>query len=289
MTETPRANLKAACVQITGTPRIADNIALMEPMIRDAAAQGATLVCLPEICNLVQMDRAAQKQAIRTEAEDPALAAFKVLAKELGIWIHAGSLAIKPDEGERLANRGFLIAPDGQVRAKYDKIHMFDVDLENAESYRESASYRPGEAAVLAETPWGGYGMGVCYDVRFPQLFRDLAGAGANILTMPACFTQPTGKAHWHVLLRARAIENGCFVIAAAQCGTHEDGRKTYGHSLIIDPWGEVLADAGPEPGIILADLNLTRVAEVRGMVPSLKNGRSYASPVPLGLKDAGD
>jgi predicted amidohydrolase len=281
--------LRAACVQITGKPRVEDNIALIDPMIREAAAQGADLVCLPEICNLVQKNREEQQKQVRTEAEDPALAAFRALAKELGIWIHAGSLAIRPEEGDRLANRGFLIAPDGTIRAKYDKIHMFDVDLENAESYRESFSYRPGEQAVLAQTPWGGYGMGVCYDVRFPALFRDLAGAGAKVLTMPACFTQPTGKAHWHVLLRARAIENGCFVIAAAQCGEHEDGRKTYGHSLIIDPWGDVLADAGPDQGIILADLDMARVDEVRGMVPSLKNGRDYAPPVPLDLAQAGE
>lgn len=281
--------LRAACVQITGKPRVEDNIALIDPMIREAAAQGADLVCLPEICNLVQKNREEQQKQVRTEAEDPALAAFRALAKELGIWIHAGSLAIRPEEGDRLANRGFLIAPDGSIRAKYDKIHMFDVDLENAESYRESFSYRPGEQAVLAQTPWGGYGMGVCYDVRFPALFRDLAGAGAKVLTMPACFTQPTGKAHWHVLLRARAIENGCFVIAAAQCGEHEDGRKTYGHSLIIDPWGDVLADAGPDQGIILADLDMARVDEVRGMVPSLKNGRDYAPPVPLDLAQAGE
>lgn len=281
--------LRAACVQITGKPRVEDNIALIDPMIRAAAAQGADLVCLPEICNLVQKNREEQQKQVRTEAEDPALAAFRALAKELGIWIHAGSLAIRPEEGDRLANRGFLIAPDGTIRAKYDKIHMFDVDLGNAESYRESFSYRPGEQAVLAQTPWGGYGMGVCYDVRFPALFRDLAGAGAKVLTMPACFTQPTGKAHWHVLLRARAIENGCFVIAAAQCGEHEDGRKTYGHSLIIDPWGDVLADAGPDQGIILADLDMARVDEVRGMVPSLKNGRDYAPPVPLDLAQAGE
>lgn len=285
MTET----LRAACVQITGKPRVEDNIALIDPMIRAAAAKGADLICLPEICNLVQKNREEQRKQVRTEAEDKALAAFRDLARELGVWIHAGSLAIRPDEGDRLANRGFLIAPDGSIRAKYDKIHMFDVDLENAESYRESFSYRPGDRAVLAETPWGGYGMGVCYDVRFPGLFRDLAGAGARILTMPACFTQPTGRAHWHVLLRARAIENGCFVIAAAQCGAHEDGRKTYGHSLIIDPWGEVLADAGPDQGIILADLDMARVDEVRGMVPSLKNGRDYAPPVPLDLAEAGE
>ena len=281
--------LRAACVQITGKPTVDANIALIDPMIRDAASKGAELVCLPEICNLVQKNREEQQKQVKTEAEDAALAAFCALARELGIWIHAGSLAIRPDDGDRLANRGFLIAPDGAIRAKYDKIHMFDVDLENAESYRESAAYRPGDRAVLAETPWGGYGMGVCYDVRFPALFRDLAGAGARILTMPACFTQPTGKAHWHVLLRARAIENGCFVIAAAQCGTHEDGRKTYGHSLIIDPWGEVLADAGPEQGVILADLDLGRVDQVRGMVPSLRNGRDYAPPAPLGLAEAGD
>lgn len=282
--------LRAACVQVTATTRIDRNIALTEPLIRDAAGQGAELVCLPEVVNLVQRDRDAQWAEARSEAEEPALAAFRALADELGIWLHIGSLAVKLDGG-KLANRGFLVGPDGGIRASYDKIHMFDVDLEDADDqrYRESFSYQAGDKAVLVQSPWGGYGMGVCYDVRFPALFRDLAQAGARILTVPACFTRPTGEAHWHVLLRARAIENGCFVIAAAQCGEHEDGRKTFGHSLIIDPWGEVLADAGPEPGVILADLDLSRVEAVRGMVPSLKNGRDYQAPAPFSLAKAGE
>ena len=276
--------LRAACVQFTGTPSIDRNIDLVSPMIRAAAAQGAALVCLPEVANLVQRNREAQQTEVRTQAEDPALAAFQDLAAELGVWIHAGSLAIRSRDGGKLSNRGFLIGDDGAIRASYDKIHMFDVDLENENDrrYRESDSYRPGERAVLAETPWGGYGMGVCYDMRFPGLFRDLAQAGARILTAPSCFTRPTGAAHWHVLLRARAIENGCFVIAAAQCGDHDDGRSTYGHSLIVDPWGTILADAGTEPGLAIADLDLTRVDAVRGMVPSLWNGRAYASPPPM-------
>lgn len=276
--------LRAACVQVTATPKIDRNIGLVEPLIREAAENGAQLVCLPEVVNLVQRDRAAQVQEVRTQADDPALQAFRLWAEELGIWIHAGSLSIKLDDTEKLANRGFLIDPYGTICASYDKIHMFDVDLvgKNDRRYRESNSYRPGEQAVLVDTPWGGYGMGVCYDIRFPALYRDLAQAGAKILTAPSCFTRPTGQAHWHVLLRARAIENGCFMIAAAQCGDHEDGRKTYGHSLIIDPWGEVLADAGPEPGIIIADLDLSRVDTVRGMVPSLRNDRPYGQPHPM-------
>ncbi len=287
MTET----LRVACVQVTATTEIARNIALAEPLIREAAGQGTELVCLPEVVNLVQRDRDAQFAEARTEAEEPALAAFRKLAAELGVWLHIGSLAVKLETGGKLANRGFLVSPDGAIKASYDKIHMFDVDLEDADDqrYRESFSYRPGEEAVLVQSPWGGYGMGVCYDVRFPALFRDLTQAGARILTVPACFTRPTGEAHWHVLLRARAIENGCFVIAAAQCGEHEDGRKTYGHSLIVDPWGTVLADAGSEPGVIVADLDLSRVDAVRGMVPSLKNGRDYRKPSAFSLAKAGE
>jgi predicted amidohydrolase len=183
-----------------------------------------------------------------------------------------------PDE-DRFANRGFLINPDGEITARYDKIHMFDVDLAHGESYRESNGFRPGDRATLAETPWGGYGMAVCYDVRFPHLFRDLARAGARILAIPAAFTRTTGQAHWHSLLQARAIENGCFVIAPAQCGDHEDGRKTFGHSLIIDPWGKILGDGGEKPGVIRATLDISRVDEVRAMIPSLNNDLPYEKP----------
>jgi len=211
------------------------------------------------------------------------------LAQELGIWIHAGSLVIRLADDDRFANRGFLIDPTGLIQAQYDKIHMFDVDLANGESYRESNGFRPGTHATLAQTPWGGYGMAVCYDLRFPHLFRDLAKAGARILAVPAAFTRTTGQAHWHTLLRARAIENGCFVVAPAQCGDHEDGRKTYGHALIIDPWGEVLADGGEAPGVVTATLNLNRVSEVRGMVPSLNNDLPYDKPQEVALNAAAE
>ncbi|HYD99546.1 MAG TPA: carbon-nitrogen hydrolase family protein, partial [Alphaproteobacteria bacterium] len=184
-------------------------------------------------------------------------------------------------EDGRVANRLFVIDPQGEIRARYDKIHMFDVDLAGGESYRESATFRPGEQAVLAQTPWGGLGMTVCYDLRFPHLYRALAQAGARLLAVPAAFTVPTGRAHWHVLLRARAIETGCFVIAPAQTGTHDAGRQTYGHSLIVDPWGEVLADGGGEPGFVTADLDLGRIDEARGMVPALRHDRPFAPPSP--------
>lgn len=271
--------LRVACVQPTSTTSIERNIGLTVPMIEDAAAQGAQLVCLPEVVNLVQREKSMRLAEAFEQEEDPALAAYRDAATRLGVWIHAGSLVIRRPGEEKFANRGFLIDPTGEIQAQYDKIHMFDVDLKNNESYRESSAFAPGDKAVLAETPWGKLGMGICYDMRFPQLFRSLASAGASILTAPSCFTRPTGEAHWHTLLRARAIENGCFMIAAAQCGDHEDGRKTYGHSLIVDPWGIVIADAGPEPGVIVADLDMARVAEVRSMVPSLSNGRAFAEP----------
>jgi predicted amidohydrolase len=206
-------------------------------------------------------------------------------ARESGAWVLLGSLVIDPagEPGsageERLANRSFLIDPNGAVAARYDKIHMFDIDLPGGESYRESNAYRPGAAAVTTATPWARLGMTVCYDARFPQLYRALAEAGAEILTVPSVFTVPTGRAHWHVLLRARAIENGCFVIAPAQWGDHAGGRKSYGHSLIVDPWGEVLADGGEGEGIVTARIDPARIAEARGMVPSLRHDRRFTSP----------
>ncbi len=212
------------------------------------------------------------------EAANPALAAFRNLARETGAWILVGSLAIKV-EASRLANRSFLLGPDGVIAARYDKIHMFDADLKNGESYRESALFRPGEDTVLAALPWGTLGMTVCYDLRFPHLYRALAQAGADFLSVPAAFTVPTGKAHWHVLQQARAIENGCFVFAPAQWGEHAEGRKTYGHSLIVDPWGEVLADAGEGIGFITAEIDPARVEEARRMVPALRHDRTIPAP----------
>lgn len=284
-----RDSLTVGLVQITATTEIARNVALAEPLIRDAAAKGAELVLLPEVANLMQVRKSEAKHEVRTEADDPFLARSRDLAEELSIWIHVGSLVIKLEDDERQANRGYLIDPGGHVRAVYDKIHMFDVDLAGGESYRESRAFRPGERAVLAQTPWGGYGMTICYDVRFPHLYRDLAKAGARVLAVPAAFTRQTGEAHWHALLRARAIENGCFVIATGQTGDHEDGRKTYGHALVYDPWGELLVDAGTDTGVTIATLDLTRVAEVRGMVPSLGNDRAFAPAKPLGLAEVGE
>ena len=284
-----RETLTVGLVQMTSTTSIDQNIKISSDLIRQAAAQGSELVALPEVVNLMQRDRSQSSKIAALDSEDASLAAYKALAQELGIWIHAGSLVIRLADDDRFANRGFLIDPTGQIQAQYDKIHMFDVDLANGESYRESSGFRPGTHATLAQTPWGGYGMAVCYDLRFPHLFRDLAKAGARILAVPAAFTRTTGQAHWHTLLRARAIETGCFVVAPAQCGDHEDGRKTYGHALIIDPWGEVLADGGDAPGIITATLNLNRVSEVRGMVPSINNDLPYDQPQKIALNAAAE
>jgi deaminated glutathione amidase len=284
-----KETLTVGLVQMTSTTSIDQNIKISSDLIRQAAAQGSELVALPEVVNLMQRDRSQSSKVAALDSEDASLAAYKALAQELGIWIHAGSLVIRLGDDDRFANRGFLIDPTGQIQAQYDKIHMFDVDLANGESYRESNGFRPGTHATLAQTPWGGYGMAVCYDLRFPHLFRDLAKAGARILAVPAAFTRTTGQAHWHTLLRARAIENGCFVVAPAQCGDHEDGRKTYGHALIIDPWGEVLADGGEAPGVVTATLNLNRVSEVRGMVPSLNNDLPYDKPQEVALNAAAE
>jgi predicted amidohydrolase len=281
--------LKVGLVQMTSTVSIDRNVELCEPMIREAAEKGAELIVLPEVANLVQKNRAESTKEAVTQDEDAFLASCRSLAEELGVWIHIGSLVVKLPGEERMANRGVMIDPTGAVVALYDKIHMFDVDLEGGESYRESKLFKPGEEAVLVDTPWGGYGMAICYDMRFPYLFRDLAHAGARVLAIPAAFTRPTGRAHWHTLLRARAIETGCFVIAAAQTGEHEDGRETYGHSIAIDPWGEVLADAGEAPGVTVVDLDLSRVDTVRGMVPSLRNGRPYAKPTPIDVSEAAE
>lgn len=245
-------------------------------MLLNAAVAGAEMIFLPEVANLVQRNAEKARREVQAEANDPFLAMVMDVAKTKSVWIQA-CLAVQPGDADgRLANRALLIDPDGGISARYDKIHMFDVALSGGETYRESATYRPGEQAVVADTPWGGIGLTICYDMRFPYLYRDLAGKGAVMLTAPSAFTRKTGSAHWHALLRARAIETGCFVIAAAQTGDHPDGRKTYGHSLVVDPWGEVLADQGTEPGILMADIDLSWVARVRSMIPSLDNGRSY-------------
>jgi predicted amidohydrolase len=275
----------AACIQFTAGPDPEPNLHQVSELIRQARGAGADLIMTPEVSNFIESGRRRRDKA-RREADDPFLAGMRDLARETGAWILVGSLVIDPagepgaEAGEeRLANRSFLIDAQGGVVARYDKIHMFDIDLPGGESYRESNAYRPGGRSVVAETPWGRLGMTVCYDLRFPHLYRALAQAGADFLAVPSVFTVPTGTAHWHVLLRARAVENGCFVFAPAQWGEHAGGRRSYGHSLIVDPWGEVLADRGEETGIITAQIDPARIAKARGMVPSLQHDRGFAPP----------
>ena len=242
--------------------------------IGEAAAQGAEIIFTPEMSGLLDRDRARAADKIRHETDDPVLAAVRAAAAQNKVWVHLGSLALR-GPGEKFINRGFLIRPDGDVAARYAKIHLFDVAL-GTESWRESAAYDAGEEAVVAATPWAPLGLTICYDLRFPALHRALAEAGAQIIAVPAAFTRPTGMAHWHVLLRARAIETGCWVIAAAQTGEHQDGRATYGHSLVISPWGEVVLDMGEAPGIGFANIDLAEVATARGKVPALDHARPF-------------
>ena len=270
----------AACVQITSLPDPAATMDAVAPLIREARAAGADFITTPEVVSMLGPRKSVLENAQTMQAHD-GIKAFQALAKETGAWLLAGSMVVKLGE-EKLANRSMLFAPDGRLVTTYDKIHMFDVDLENGESYRESSTYQPGDKAVSADLPWGRLGMTICYDMRFPYLYRDLAHAGADFLTVPSAFTVPTGRAHWHVLLRSRAIETGCFVFAAAQCGQHFPKRKSYGHSIIIDPWGEVLAEGGDEPGVITAEIDVAKVKEARQMVPSLFNDRPYARPEPV-------
>ena len=272
--------MRAAVVQTTATADVAHNIERASALIRQAVGEGATFVQTPEVTNMIPPTGDELFRLISNEAEDETLAALSGLAAELGVTLHIGSLALKSEDSERAANRGFLVGPDGAIIARYDKVHMFEADLGEKGRYREAARYRPGDQAVLAEAGDAKIGMGICYDMRFPAMFRDLAQAGATILTAPSAFTVPTGKAHWHALLRARAIENGCFVLAAAQWGKHGGTdesamRETYGHSLIVDPWGAVLADAGEGEGIAVVDLDLDLVAKARRRIGSLNQGRS--------------
>ena len=276
---TPSSHLTVACIQMRSGLEVNPNIDAASALIRRAAEEGAELVATPEMTSLIDRKPGAVFAKSTTEAADPALAAFRDLASELNIWLLVGSLPIRVDQ-ERCANRSFLIGPKGAIAARYDKIHMFDVQLNAGNIYRESAGFAAGSEAVVARTPKARVGLTVCYDVRFPQLYRDLARAGAELIFVPAAFTRITGEAHWHILLRARAIEAGSFIIAPAQCGKHADGRETYGHSLIIGPWGEVLAEAGLEPGIISARLDLKEVEEARAKIPSLTHDRAYRGAV---------
>ena len=277
--------LRAGLVQLCVSDDPERNLPETRALVREAAETGAQWVLTPEATNILNADRATQDRVLRTEDADPTLAALQGDARTLGIWLLIGSLSLKTGEAgdDRFANRSFLIAPDGSIAARYDKIHMFDVNVSETEVYRESEGYRPGSTAVVAETPFARIGMTVCYDVRFPALYRRLAQGGATVITVPAAFNHITGAAHWETLLRARAIETGCFVLAPAQTGFHPEshgkGRRTHGHSLAIAPWGEILADAGTEPGVTLVDLDLARVDDARRRVPSLRHDRDFDGP----------
>ncbi|HXZ47221.1 MAG TPA: carbon-nitrogen hydrolase family protein [Pseudolabrys sp.] len=250
-------------------------------LIGEAKSAGADYVLTPEMTNILAARREQLFAAVVAEEADASLATLRELARKLEIYVHVGSLAIRLSH-DKAANRSFLIDPKGEIVARYDKIHMFDVDLAGGESYRESYNYRPGELAVLADLPWGRLGLTVCYDLRFPALYRALAEAGASMLTIPSAFTKQTGEAHWHVLVRSRAIENGCFVFAAAQGGKHENGRETFGHSLIVDPWGRIIAESSTEPGVIMAEINPAEVANARARIPSLQHGRRFEIVEPM-------
>jgi deaminated glutathione amidase len=275
MTAMSPGTFRAGLVQLRSGRSVEANMAMAEALIRRAASAGAVYVQTPENTSVMELDAERLLAGIDSEERCAALARLQSLAGELGIWLHVGSLPIKLDAG-RAANRSFLMAPSGEIAARYDKLHMFDVDLAGGESYRESRTFQPGATAVLADLPFGRLGMTICYDLRFPSLYLALATAGANLIAVPAAFTRQTGEPHWRVLLRARAIETGAFILAAAQGGLHENGRSTYGHSIIVSPWGEVLAEAGEEPQILLADIDVARSAEARGKVPSLKHGRVF-------------
>jgi len=278
---------RVALVQNTAERDMAPSIAALEPLIRAAAKDGADLIQLTEMCTMLEPDNAAVLAKAKSEAEDPGLAAFRRLAAELKRWIHVGSLLIKDPGQTRVANRAFVLDAEGRIRTRYDKIHLFDVSIGDGHSYQESATVAPGGKAVIAATPWGLLGLSVCYDLRFPQLYRALAHGGAAYLGVPAAFTQKTGEAHWHVLVRARAIENGCFVLAANQCGTHAEGRRTFGHSLVVSPWGEVLADGGTSVGHVIAEIDPAKVEEARRMIPSLKHDRPFAKPEQAAIQGA--
>ena len=272
---------KVACVQNCAERDVAPSIAALLPLVRAAAAAGAELIVLPEMVEMLEPRNDLVLAKAVPEAADPGLAACRALARETGAWILAGSLLLKEKDADRVVNRSILLDRSGGIVARYDKIHLFDVDLAGGESYRESATVRAGDRAVLAPSPWGLIGLTVCYDLRFAYLYRALAQGGASFLAIPAAFTYTTGQAHWRVLVRARAIETGCYVFAPNQCGVHAEGRRTFGHSLIVDPWGEVLAEAGDEPGHIMAEIDPAKVAAARSMVPALRHDRRFAAPAP--------
>ena len=275
--------MKVAALQLCASDDPVANLALTLSMVQRAAEAGAQFIATPEVTNCVSSSRRRQNEVLALQENDQTLAAMCAAAARFGVWISVGSLALKLPDDDRFTNRSFMIDPSGQIIAQYDKIHMFDVTLSETEQYRESDGYRAGGHAVIADTAFGKIGMTICYDIRFPHLYRGLAKSGASILLIPAAFAQPTGRAHWEVLLRARAIETGCFVIAAAQTGEHQTSqgrpRKTYGHSMIVSPWGEIMADAGEDQGIIYADLDLSLVESTRARVPSILSNQSFSEP----------
>ena len=268
-------SFKAALIQMRSGVDMTRNLSDASAMIREAAAQGAQYVLTPEMTNIFEADRERLKSLVRPEEQDTSVAGFSQLAKELDIWLHVGSLALRVS-GDRLVNRSLLFAPDGALVARYDKIHLFDVDMPNGERIRESDTFAPGGEAVVAKLPWGPLGLSICYDMRFPNLYNVLANAGAMFMAVPAAFTVPTGKAHWHVLLRSRAIETGSFVLAAAQGGAHECGRHTFGHSLVVTPWGEIAAELDTKPGVLVFVVDEELVKRDRGRIPALKNARAF-------------
>ena len=266
---------RVALLQLTSGIDPVDGARLLVAGLEEAAAGGAVVAFTPEMTGLLDRDRTRAAASIVGEEADVVLAAARASAARLGLWVHLGSLALRPGGDEpRYVNRGFVIDDSGVVRARYDKLHLFDVDLATGEHWRESAAYAPGAGASVVDTPAGRLGPSICYDLRFPDLYRALSDAGAEILAIPAAFTVPTGEAHWHVLMRARAIEAGCFVVAAAQTGAHADGRATYGHSLVVDPWGTVLLDMGTAPGVGFAELDRMRLHEIRSRIPALRHRR---------------
>jgi len=269
---------RAACIQLNAGNDLSANITEVAAQIGAAAADGAHFIALPENALFMPASAAEARAHAKPEDEHLAVAALSDTASAAGVWLLAGTVAVAVDDG-RLANRSLVIGPDGSVTARYDKIHMFDVDLAGERAYRESETYRPGEAAVTVDLPWIRLGLSVCYDVRFPGLYRALAQSGASMLAVPSAFTAATGKAHWHTLLRARAIENACYVIAPAQCGVHPGGRQTFGHAMIVSPWGEILAEAGEIPGRIEAQINPAEVAEARRRIPVLDQERPFTTP----------
>lgn len=270
-----KSPLLVACLQVNAGNDLGQNIETAVGLVGEAVEGGAEFILMPENVTMMEWGRKAITSKAQTENDHQGLAAFRAAAKQHRIWLHCGSLAISLDDG-RVANRTYVLDSDGEIAARYDKIHMFDVDLGNGERYAESSTFAPGDKAVLVDLPWGKLGLTICYDLRFPSLFRDLAQAGADMITVPSAFTQVTGEAHWHVLLQARAIETGAFVLAPAQTGTHPADRKTFGHALIVDPWGKVLADAGTEPGFISATINIADVGLTRQKMPSLSHDRPF-------------